>query len=439
MSSAETRLETQRLGPLQVKVALICLLAQTFDGYDLNSIGIAVPALVRAWHIPGPAFASTFIMSSVGILIGALVSGPLGDRLGRKPVITASLVVLGVSSLACVYATTIPMLAGLRVFTGMGVGALFPATVALASDYLPERRRAVGIMIVFTGAPLGGFLGGVAVSRLLPLFDWPSVFVLGGVLPLLLLPVVMWLLPESPRFLLARGRLTTGSRRLMDRLGIDLAAPAQPVDVATGNPVAGLFRDGLAPVTVLVWILYFANLLSMFMIGYWMPTVLSMSGLAPADAVFAASLREAGPLVSVFLIVPLSTRFGPPNVLAVSLACGILAIAAIGLLALPHFALLAVILMVGACTVGSMTGVNGMTAALYPARVRTTGMGWALGVGRLGAIVGPWLGGALLTAGWPPRQIFLVACGTAFIATVCAVLLGVLRRRREPGPVLRRV
>ncbi len=435
--SAEARLEAQPLGLLQLKVGLICMLAQTFDGYDLNSIGMAVPALIRAWHLPGPAFAITFVMSSVGILIGALCSGPLGDRLGRKPVLTGSLLLLSVSSLACIFVTTIPMLAGLRVLTGMGVGALFPASVALAADYLPERRRAVGIMIVFTGAPLGGFLGGVAVSRLLPVFDWPVIFLLGGVLPLLLLPVVVFLLPESPRFLLARGRLSAASQRLLTQLGLDLSTPAQAVDVASGNPVTGLFRDGLAPTTVLVWVLYFSNLLSMFMIGYWMPTVLSMSGLTPAESVFAASLREGGPLLSVFLIVPLSARFGPPNVLAVSLGCGILAIAAIGLLALPYSLLLAVILLVGACTVGSMTGVNGMTAALYPARVRTTGMGWALGIGRLGAIVGPWLGGELLTAGWPPRQIFLVACVTASVATVCAVLLGVLRRRREPRTLLR--
>ncbi|HEY0424882.1 MAG TPA: MFS transporter, partial [Rhodopila sp.] len=160
LSATEAALEGQRIGPLQLRVAAICLLAQTFDGYDLSSISMAAPALSQAWHLPGAAFANTFVMSSVGIMVGALSSGPIGDRLGRKPVLLASLLLLAVSSLACVYATTVPVLAALRFVTGLGIGTLMPATVSLTSDYLPERLRATMIMIVFTGAPLGGFLGG---------------------------------------------------------------------------------------------------------------------------------------------------------------------------------------------------------------------------------------------------------------------------------------
>jgi AAHS family 4-hydroxybenzoate transporter-like MFS transporter len=430
-SATEAALEGQRIGPLQLRVAAICLLAQTFDGYDLSSISMAAPALSQAWHLPGAAFANTFVMSSVGIMVGALASGPIGDRL-------ASLVLLMVSSLACVHATTVPMLATLRFVTGLGIGTLMPATVALASDYLPNRLRASMIMIVFTGAPLGGFLGGQLVAQLLPIYGWTSIFVVGGVLPLVLLPVVLVWLPESPRFLLKKGRLTPRTRELLRRLNIDADHTGQMLDIATGNPVAGLFRDGLAPVTMLVWMLYFANLLSMYLIGYWLPTVLHMSGLTPADSVFAASLRDAGPLLSIFLIAPLSQRFMPQSVVAVSLAGGVFAIGVVGLVNLPYLPLLATIFLIGCCTTGSMTGINGMIGALYPARVRNTGMGWALGVGRLGGIGGPWLGGLLLGLGWPPRQIFLFACLTALIATICVVLLRFQVRRSEPQPILRR-
>jgi AAHS family 4-hydroxybenzoate transporter-like MFS transporter len=245
-------------------------------------------------------------------------------------------------------------------------------------------------------------------------------------------------LPESPRFLLARGRITTRTERLLRTLNIEPAGQAaHTVDVGTGNPVAGLFRDGLALTTVLVWVLYFANLLSIYLISYWLPTVLNLSGLSPADSVFAASLMSAGPLVSVFAMAPLSRRFGPQRVLGVMLVTGVAVIAAIGLANPPHDLLLAAIFLMGCCTVGSMTGINGMTAALYPARVRTTGMGWALGIGRLGGIGGPWLGGVLLTAGWPPRQIFLCACVTALIGTLCVVMLHILRRPREPRAIPR--
>jgi AAHS family 4-hydroxybenzoate transporter-like MFS transporter len=429
-SHAETRLETQKLGALQIRVLVLCTLAQIFDGFDISSISMAVPALIKAWGLPGAAFANTFVMSSIGIMIGALASGPMGDRVGRKPVLVASLVVLGFSSLACTRVASVTDLVMLRLITGIGIGMLLPATVALSSDYLPERLRAGGIMFMFTGAPLGGFAGGILVSRLLPVYGWQAIFWIGGILPLILLPIVLLRLPESPRFLLAKGSLNESAARLMERLGIDLNTPREHVDVASQNPVAGLFRDGMAATTILIWIIFFSNLLSMYLIGYWMPTVLSLSGLSPADAVFASALREAGPLASVFLIAPLSTRLGAGNVLRVTLFFGIIFIALVGLAALPYLALLAVIFMVGCCTVGSQTGLNGMTGALYPARIRNTGMAWALGVGRLGAIVGPWMGGELLRMGLPPRQIFLVACATAGSATIALVCLGFVTRRR---------
>ncbi len=441
-SGAEARLETQALGPLQLRVALLCTLAQMFDGYDITSIGMAVPSLSAAWGIPGAAFANTFVMSSVGIMVGALLSGPAGDRLGRKPVLIASLAFLTISSLACVYATSIPQLIVWRFVTGIGIGGIMPATVALTSDYVPERLRAPIVMVIFTGNPLGGFLGGQLIAQLLPHFGWPVIFWIGGLLPLALIPVMLIWLPESPRFLLARGRMTTRTERLLQTLNIETTgASGQPaahvMDVATGNPVAGLFRDGMATTTMLVWILYFANLLSIYLISYWLPTVLNLSGLSPADSVFAASLMSAGPLLSVFAMAPLARHFGPQRVLAVMLVTGIAVIAIVGLANPPHDLLLLAIFLMGCCTVGSMTGINGMTAALYPARIRTTGMGWALGIGRLGGIGGPWLGGVLLVAGWPPRQIFLCACITALIGTFCVVMLHILKRRGAHQPVPR--
>ncbi len=358
----------------------------------------------------------------------------------------ASLVCLAVSSLACVYATSISQLILWRFVTGIGIGGIMPATVALTSDYVPERLRAPIVMVIFTGNPLGGFLGGQVIAQLLPHFGWPVIFWMGGLLPLALIPVMLLWLPESPRFLLARGRMTTRTERLLQTLNIEPTAPIptpaptsvaigeagrHQVDVSTGNPVAGLFRDGLGTTTVFVWILYFANLLSIYLISYWLPTVLNLSGLSPADSVFAASLMSAGPLLSVFAMAPLARQFGPQRVLAVMLSTGVIVIAAVGLANPPHDLLLLAIFLMGCCTVGSMTGINGMTAALYPARVRTTGMGWALGVGRLGGIGGPWLGGFLLTRGWPPRQIFLCACLTALIGTFCVIMLHIEKRRRE--------
>ena len=296
MSATEAALEGQRIGALQIRVAAICFLAQTFDGFDLNSIGMAAPALSQAWHLPGAAFSITFVMSSIGIMFGALISGPIGDRLGRKPVLLASLVLLTVSSFACAHAGSIPVLAALRFVTGLGIGTLMPASVALACDYVPERRRASMIMVVFTGAPLGRLRRrpvGSPVAADLRLDQHfhgrrpsaagadPGRAVLAARIPAL--PAEKG--PPHQRDAAVVPPSGHRSRR----------KPATQLDIARHNPVSGLFRDGLAITTVLVWVLYFSNLLSMYLISYWMPTVLHMLGMTPADAVFAASLRQCRP------------------------------------------------------------------------------------------------------------------------------------------------
>src|SRR5438046_1425843 len=208
ISAAETALENQRLGHLQLRVAALCTLVQICDGYDINSIGVAVPSLTHAWNLPGPAFTTAFVWSSIGILVGALSSGPIGDRFGRKPLLLASIAIFGVASLLSAFAGSLTTLAVLRFFTGLGIGGAMPGTVALTGDYTPQRLRATVIMATFTGAPIGGFLCGQVAGLVLPSFGWPGIFIVGGVVPLLIFVALLLSLPESPRFLAARGSLT---------------------------------------------------------------------------------------------------------------------------------------------------------------------------------------------------------------------------------------
>src|SRR5947207_13558695 len=207
-SSAEATLENQKLGGLQIRVAALCTLVQICDGYDINSIGVAVPSLTHAWNLPGPAFTTAFVWSSIGILIGALSSGPIGDRVGRKPLLLASIAIFGVASLLTAYAGSLTMLAVLRFFTGVGIGGAMPGTVALTGDYTPQRWRATVIMATFTGAPIGGVLCGQVAGLVLPSFGWPGIFIVGGVVPLLMFVALLLWLPESPRFLAAKASLS---------------------------------------------------------------------------------------------------------------------------------------------------------------------------------------------------------------------------------------
>ncbi len=434
VSAAEAALENQRIGGLQLRVAALCTLVQICDGYDLNSVAWAVPSLIKAWHLPPPMFTTAFLWSSIGILVGALSAGPIGDRFGRRPLLLVSLSIFGVASLLSATADSIATLSLWRFFTGIGIGGGFSGAAALTGDYAPHRLRATMIMATFTGAPLGGFLGGQIVAVLLGHYEWPVIFIVGGVFPLVLvLALALWL-PESPRFLARKQNLSPSQAALLHRLDI---APTHDhaVDVARGNPVRLLFSEGYALQTVLLWIIYFCSLLNLFLFAYWMPTVLTMIGMSPPQAVFASSLRDFGALFAVLYLGLAIDRIGPERTLALHYAVGAVFIAVIALVALPYAMLLVMSFLAGMTIIGSQTGANGTCGKLYPARMRTSGLGWALGIGRLGGIAAPLLGGYLLAIGLKPTHIFLSACLFALIAAAAVALLVFRGSRVQVGGV----
>jgi AAHS family 4-hydroxybenzoate transporter-like MFS transporter len=422
VSATETALENQRIGGLQLRVAALCTLVQICDGYDLNSVAWAVPSLIRTWHLPPPMFTMAFLWSSVGILVGALSAGPIGDRFGRRPLLLGSLTIFGIASLLTASAGSIGTLALWRFFTGVGIGGGFSGAAALTGDYTPHRLRATMIMATFTGAPAGGFIGGQLVSVLLAHYDWPVIFIVGGVFPLLLVAALALWLPESPRFLARKQDLSPRHSEVLQRLDI-APSPGSAVDVAQGNPVAMLFSQGYALQTILLWIIYFCSLMNLFLFAYWMPTVLNLVGYTPSEAVFASSLRDFGGMMAVLYLGLAIDRMGPERTLAWHYALGAVFIAVIALVALPYVMLLLVTFLAGATIIGSQTGANGTCGKLYPARMRTSGLGWALGIGRLGGIAAPVLGGYLLSLGLAPPHIFLSACLFALIAAVATALL----------------
>jgi MFS transporter, AAHS family, 4-hydroxybenzoate transporter len=432
-SATESALENQKIGGLQIRVAALCALVQICDGYDINSIGVTVPALTHAWNLPGPAFTQAFLWSSIGIMAGALSAGPIGDRVGRKPLLLASLTIFGLASLLSAFAGSLLVLSILRFFTGMGIGGAFPGAATLSGDYAPHRFRATMIMATFTGAPIGGFLCGQLAGLLLPSFGWPSVFLVGGVVPLLMVPALALWLPESPRFLAAKRRLSPREATLLQRLDIRPGqAAAESLDLAQGNPIRMLFSEGYALQTVLLWVIFFCSLMNLFLFVYWLPQVLHLTGMTPAEAARATSFRELGAILAVLYLGLLIDRFGPERALAWHYAAGVVFIAAIALAVMPYLFLAVVIFFSGMTIIGSQTGANATCGKLYPARMRTSGLGWALGIGRLGGIAAPALGGYLLSLGMAPPHIFLSACAFAVIAAAATGLLALRGVRAEP-------
>jgi MFS transporter, AAHS family, 4-hydroxybenzoate transporter len=430
LSATEAALENQQLGGLQIRVVAICALIQMCDGYDVGSIGWAVPSLTHAWNLPPSAFSLAFLWSNLGVMAGALVSGPIGDRFGRKPLLFASVAIFGLASLASAFAGSLGVLSALRFFTGLGIAGAFAGTTALTGDYTPQRLRATMIMVTFTGAPLGGWVGSLIVAALLRHYAWPVIFVLGGAFPLVLLVVMTLGLPESPRFLARKPALSPRQQALLARLDLDLApGRSHPVDIATGNPVTMLFGRGYALQTILLWIIFFCSLLNLYLFVFWLPEVLHLTGMTPPQAVFASSLIPLGGIFAVLYLGLMIDRFGPERALALHYALGIVFVALIALVSLPYLVLLVMLFFAGTTIIGSQTGANAACGALYPARMRTSGIGWALGIGRLGGIAAAPLGGFLLARGMPPPQIFLSACLFAFVAAVATALLVLCRRQ----------
>ena len=305
--------DSQTFGGLQLRVAVLCGLIQALDGYDLSAIGLAVPSLTKAWSMPPAAFTQAFALSSVGIMAGAMLAGPIADRFGRKPVLLLSVALFGLFSLLSAWAPSLPILVALRFFTGIGIGGAMPTTVALTSDYTPDRWRTSAVMFMFTGNTIGGFFAGQIAAQILPRWGWQGIFYVGGIVPLVLLVVLIFILPESPQF--QRGARPAG---------------------AQANPVSGLFADGLAVSTLLIWAIFLINLLNMYLIGYWLPTVLNLEGFSPADAAFAASIYSLGGIMITLLLGPVIARLGAERVLATSLLFGALCIGIVATVRMPH-------------------------------------------------------------------------------------------------------
>jgi MFS transporter, AAHS family, 4-hydroxybenzoate transporter len=431
VSSTEQVLENQPLGGLQIRVAVICGLIQMCDGYDVGSIGWSVPSLTHEWNVAPSAFAVAFLWSNIGVMVGALLAGPIGDRYGRKPLLLISLALFGIASLASAFSPSLGFLAGTRFFTGAGIAGGFAGTVALTGDYTPQRLRAMMIMLTFTGAPFGSFIGGLAVSALLGQgFGWQVIYYIGGGFPLVLIAIAVLWLPESPRLLATRANIAAHHYSLLERLGIaHTPGEAQAIDVARSNPIALLFSEGYGLQTTLLWIIFFCSLLNLFLFIFWLPEVLHLIGMTPAQSVFVTSLYPLGGIFAVAYLGWMIDRFGAHRSLAVHYALGIVFVAVIALVAMPYLAVLTVVLLCGVTVLGSQTGLNGACGKLYPARMRTSGYGFATGVGRLGGIAAAPLGGFLLAKGLPPTFVFLSACVFAAMAAVATALLALPHRR----------
>ncbi|MGW1424969.1 MFS transporter [Bradyrhizobium manausense] len=427
-------IEEARFGRLQLLILALCGWIALLDGFDTQAIAYVAPVIAEQWGIAMAGFGPIFGAGLAGLAVGAFVLSPAADRFGRKSVILLSVLLFGIFALVTARATTLNELLVFRFLTGLGLGGAMPNIVALTSEYAPKRMRALLIAIMFCGFPLGSTIGGLISAPLIGAFGWQAVFVVGGVLPLLTLIVLFVWLPESIRYLLTRDVADQRIAKLLARLdpGISATAPTRYVvhgSQASGFPVTKLLAEGRASMTVLLWIAFFMNLLVMYFLVNWMPSLLKASGLPLNIAILSTAVLNAGGVVGAIVLGRFVDRLDPYLVLGGAYSASALFIAGIAFGSANVWTLMISTFLAGFGVVGAQIGMNALAAGLYPTEIRSTGVGWALGVGRIGSIIGPVAGGVLLGFGWTAQSVVLTAAAPALLAGLAVIAL----RGREPS------
>ncbi|MBR0849739.1 MFS transporter [Bradyrhizobium diazoefficiens] len=419
--------DRQAVGAFQIRVLLVCAAVLFIDGFDTQAIGYVAPAVAQEWKLARGSLGPVFSAGLLGLMIGALIFGPLADKIGRRRIILASTAVFGIGTLLTVFATDTTWLIALRVLTGLGLGGAMPNAVALTSEFSPHRRRATLVMMMFAGFSIGAALGGLLAAALIPAFGWRSVFLVGGVAPLLFLPFLFKALPESIRFLAMSGGRDREVAGLLQRIApeanfADNAKFVVPEPKLPGLPVAHLFAEGRAPMTVLLWIVFFMSLLDLYLLSNWLPTVLNDLGVSVSAAVAIGAMLQVGGVVGTFTLGNFIDRFSF-RALSLTYLAAAVAIAAIGVTSHAIGLVTMAIFASGFCVVGGQIASNALTATFYPTAIRSTGVGWALGIGRIGSIVGPLVGGVMLARGMGAQPLFAAAAVPALVAAAAAFIL----------------
>lgn len=379
-------------------IGLVCFCVMAVDGFDTASIAYVAPTLAREWHIAHAALTSAFLATSIGAVIGYISSGALVARMGRRRLIVLATVAFALLSLGTTLTGSITSISGMRLVTAVCLGWVVPAAISCTADHAGAQSRAAATIAATTGLSAGAALGGVLASLLIGHYGWRSVFIAGGALPLILLPFVWFAL---------RGT----DNQKMDALEKNI----ETLNAARSSGIVALFRQPFAFETVLIWSIAFLAFLVTYQFMFWIPTLLVSYGFSPASAALGSTAGAIGGIAGNMALLLFVGRYGVQRSLILTACLAIGCIVCLGLLSVDQGAVLLLIAGVGAGTTSACVGQSTLAVIAYPPALRPTGVGCAAAAGRVGAIVGPAIGGTLLTLGFSPQQIVLFSCLPIFL------------------------
>lgn len=405
----------------------LCFFIVLLDGFDTAAIGYVAPVLITEWGVTRPALAPVLSAALFGLAAGALCSGPLADRFGRKAVLVGSVLVIGVACLASASSGSLSQLVVWRFVTGLGLGAAMPNAVTLMSEYCPEGRRATLTNAMFCGFPLGAAFGGFLAAWMIPQFGWRSVLIFGGIVPLMLvLPLLLLLLPESVRYMVATRQPVERIRAVLRRISATAADatsfimtekdPAADARSGAGVVLSGAYLVG----SISLWVAYFMGLVIFYALINWMPILFRDAGLEPRTAALIAALFPLGG-VGAILFGWLMDRFNGNKIIAAGFALTSVAVCAIGQMAGNVGLLVPAVFVAGALMNTAQSSLPALAAGFYPTQGRATGVGWMLGLGRFGGIAGSLLVAELVRRQLALSEIFMIVAIPGLISAAALV------------------
>jgi len=423
----QTFLDNNPFSGFQWRIFALCFTIVLLDGFDTAAIGYIAPSLIKEWGVTKPALAPVLSAALFGLAAGALLAGPLADRLGRKRVLTGSVLLFAVACLASGFAADLQSLTLWRFVTGLGLGAAMPNAVTLMSEYCPTKRRATLTNAMFCGFPLGAAFGGFLAAWMIPTFGWRSVLILGGVAPLVLTVLLLWLLPESIRYMVAKGQAMDKIRKVLGHISAT-AVNATSFVLSESKPVAE-GKSGLAVVfsrsyavgSVMLWLAYFMGLVIFYALINWMPVLFKEAGLEPKDATLIAALFPLGGVGAV-LFGWLMDRFNANRIIAIGYGLTAVAIYAIGQVVGNVGLLVVVVFVAGAVMNTSQSSLPALAAGFYPTAGRASGVAWMLGIGRFGGIAGSFLVAELTARQMGFGEIFAIVAIPAVVAAIALLV-----------------
>ncbi|WP_180137910.1 MULTISPECIES: MFS transporter [unclassified Acinetobacter] len=421
-----TLIDEAKFTPFHWGVLIWCLLIIIFDGYDLVIYGVALPLLMQEWALSAVQAGMLASTALFGMMFGAMSFGTLSDKLGRKKTIMICVAIFSGFTFIGAFATSPVEFGILRFLAGLGIGGVMPNVVALMTEYAPKRIRSTLVALMFSGYAIGGMTSALLGAWLVPQFGWKIMFLLAGT-PLLFLPILWKYLPESLMYLTNKQQ-TAEAQNIIQKIsptqviGSDTQFVLNEVQKGDEAPLKALFQQGRTFSTFMFWLAFFMCLLMVYALGSWLPKLMIQAGYSlGASMIFLFALNIGG-MIGAIGGGYLADRFHIKKVLTIMFLCGAASLILLGYNS-PQFVLYSLIAVAGAATIGSQILLYTFVAQYYPSTVRSTGMGWASGIGRIGAIVGPVLTGALLTMNLPHQMNFFAIAIPGLIAALAIFLV----------------